>query len=194
MSLFERFVQRYGRQPTEFDKDYLEMLRMSKYTILDAPHYKPGNCANCGSTKVDGRKYIDFGLEIDWFGIVYICSLCMLDIAEKTGLFEVLEAKVKELQEKLDATVADQVKRESFVQRFDELLGEVKPYLAAELSAINDDSDSNGISSVESPEPEVVEAKPNAKQTNQRATKSTSGSRSENLPSLAELIAATPDK
>lgn len=105
----EKFVAKYGRLPTEFDPDYLEMLRMSKYRILDVPDGQPGQCANCGASKNDGRKYIDIMKYIDWYGDVHFCDICLNEIATEIGLFKNLEAqllaaeqksnRIKELQE-----------------------------------------------------------------------------------------------
>lgn len=92
--LMEDFVARYGRLPTEVDPDYLEMLRMSKYRIVEIPDFKPHKCGNCGSSKQDGRKYVDFGLEIDWYGTLYLCGLCLHDVAQHMGLFEALADRV----------------------------------------------------------------------------------------------------
>ncbi|MFY3741632.1 MAG: hypothetical protein HMLIMOIP_002090 [Candidatus Nitrosomirales archaeon] len=95
-ALVDKFTEKYGRLPTEVDPDYLEMLRMSKYRILNVPDFKPGKCANCGASKDDGRKYIDFGLEIDWYGTVYLCGECLTDISNEMGLFDRLKAELLE--------------------------------------------------------------------------------------------------
>lgn len=80
MHPYDRFIQTYSRLPTEFDSDYLELVKMSKYRILDVPDVQPGKCANCGSSKNDGRKYVDFGLHVDFYGAVYLCGWCLADI------------------------------------------------------------------------------------------------------------------
>src|SRR5690349_12145496 len=109
-TVFERFVHKYSRLPTEFDPDYLEMLRMSKYRILAVHDLKPGKCANCRASKDDGRQYIDFGLEVDWYGIVYLCGLCLKDIAEKMHLFVEIENRITQLENRIKSfsTLQDQ--------------------------------------------------------------------------------------
>lgn len=97
MSLMDRFIKQYGRLPTEVDPDYLEMLRMTKYRILDVPDQTPGKCDNCGASKNDGRKYLDYGRLIDWHGTVYLCGLCIKDFARSFGLFDELEKERDDL-------------------------------------------------------------------------------------------------
>ena len=71
---------------------------MSKYHITDVPMHKPGKCGNCGASKNDGRKYLDFGLEIEWYGTFYLCGFCLEDTAKQIGLFTKLEMKIVELE------------------------------------------------------------------------------------------------
>lgn len=99
--LFDKFVQKYGRLPTEFDPDWLEMVHMSKYRVLAVPDVQPGKCANCGSSKADGRKYIDIGLEISWYGALFLCSLCLEDVARNVGLFDEIEEELQVAKDKL---------------------------------------------------------------------------------------------
>lgn len=106
----EKFILRYGRLPTEFDPDYLEMLRMGKFRILDVPDVSPGKCSNCGASKNDGRKYIDIGLHIDWYGAFYLCGLCLNELAEAMGLFADYKAHIFELQR--DSESADRLKEQ----------------------------------------------------------------------------------
>ena len=97
-SLLERFVNRYGRLPTEVDPDYLEMLNMSKYRRLAVPDFAPGKCANCGSSRTNDREYLDFGLQVDWYGTVYLCSLCIADMAKTLGLYAAMEDEREKLK------------------------------------------------------------------------------------------------
>lgn len=184
--VYHQFVKRYGRLPTEIDPDYLEMLRMSKYRILDVPDLKPGKCANCGSSKNDGRKYVDFGLEVDWFGIVFICGICLGDVARQMGLFKVYEDKIAELESKLksftDLKTEGKVLQDVVLKTFEE----VKEYFVS-LHSTGDDSSSSSDASV------VPNKKPNEQgttKTSTRTTQSNSSGGSKNLPSLADLLSA----
>lgn len=188
-SIFDRFVARYGRLPTEFDTDYLEMLQMTKYRIIPVPDFRPSKCANCGSTKEDGRKYIDFGLQVDWYGVVYLCSYCVNEIAREMGLFAELEARldailaeavsIKELQdqgERLHDTVVKAFKE------FEEFYGSLHTPGYSSDSDASDDLGTN----------ETASDKSTTDETESTITKPTSSPRRKNVSSLAEFLTPKP--
>lgn len=193
-SHLEKFVEKFGRLPTETDPDYLEMLRMSKYKILATPYYKPGKCANCGASKDDGRKYIDFGLEVDWYGIVYICGSCLSDVANAVGLFDRLNLRILDLEkaleeEKKNKTSLDELKekgveiQETIISRFRELEDFYVSVHPPRNDSTSDSSSDLGDESTAEPESAVNESKP-------RTVKSTSSTGRKDVPSLASLIDA----
>lgn len=52
---------------------------VEKVQIIDGgPPCQPGCCAMCGSTT---GRFIDFGLQLDWYGAVYFCWDCITQIA-----------------------------------------------------------------------------------------------------------------
>lgn len=60
----------------------------SRIQLLDRPKAAPGHCAICGFAggfESDGRKFIDWGWDIDFYGAVIICSLCVENIANLLG-------------------------------------------------------------------------------------------------------------
>lgn len=184
-SLLEKFVSKYGRLPTEVDPDYLEMLRMSKYRILAVPDVSPGKCANCGSSKNDGRKYVDFGLQVDWYGAVFLCGECLHDVSNAMGLFDALRAELVEAQEK---KISADALQETGVELHDRVVKTFKEleefYVGVSTHRLDSDSDSSpGLvdDSTESSEQRTDSAKP-------RVTKSTTSSRRSNPPSLANLL------
>lgn len=186
---------KYGRLPTEVDPDYLEMLRMSKYRILAVPDFKPGKCANCGASKNDGRKYVDFGLEVDFYGTVYICGTCVTDIASNMGLFNQLRDEVASLHMKLLKIRQDSVNGVELKDEFLRIFKEVQDYIAS-LPAISDSSDADSGTVVdESKEPEHQRTTATVEQstdgTKPSSTKQTTGSGSKNVPSLAKLLETT---
>lgn len=185
--VMKAFIDKYGRLPTERDPDYLEMLAMSKYVITDAPYYKPSKCANCGSTKVDGRKYVNFGLEIDWYGIVYLCTLCLNDVATDAGLFNDIK---NELERAYTAFQTVENLKNKGIELHDTVLkafNELEEFYAGLPLAGNESSpdDSASVS--------VVEEQPTGPKLNaakSRAVKSADGSGRKDFPSLAELLEA----
>lgn len=192
MDLVTKFMQLYGRPPTEFDSDYLEMLRMSKYRIIARPDVKPAKCANCGSSKEDGRQYIDFGLEIDWYGCVFICTLCLQDVAKETGLFKSYEVRIEKLLVSL--LQIDDLKKQGDTVREDILntFKEVQDYFS-NLKSISVDSPTDQPPSVDNdtPEPNKSAADSDESKTDRsepKPAKSTSVSGSKNISSLAELL------
>lgn len=159
---------------------------MSKYQISDVPMYKPHKCANCGSSKNDGRRYIDFGLEIDWLGTIFLCGFCLRDVANTMGLFDDLNAQIKELQEKDNHIEEMQVQGEHLHEVVLKTFEEVTVYYDNLHSlGCSSTTDSGSDLVIEEPavEPRVDESKP-------RAVKQTSSSRRQNVPSLADLLNA----
>lgn len=189
MNLVDKFIHKYSRLPTERDPDYLEMLRMSKYTIEDVPYFAPGKCANCGASKNDGRRYINIGLDLEWYGFVYFCGECIKDIANTMGLFDNLS---KQLYEKEGEIAILRTKLDQGVELPEKLVKvweEFKEYYAS-LHPIGNDVSPNTSSMVDIEQPAKVPAISEQAITSakSRTSKSTTGSRSKDLPSLAELL------
>lgn len=192
----KQFFERYGRLPTEFDPDYLEMLNMSKYKISDVPPYPPTKCANCGTSKNDGRKYIDFDLTVDWYGVVYICGFCLKDISSAMGLFEEYEADLAVAKEQMDEVVSTHERGEELLEKMLQVNKEFESF--ANLHSIRNDIPTN-------PEPYVVPDKIESDDTGTNESKSVSEEpesgtskptpvpRRKNVRSLAELLGESSD-
>lgn len=61
----------------------------SRVQILERPVALPGKCIICSSaSNNEGRKFIDFGYSIDWWGAVYFCTVCFKEVAEDLGWIE----------------------------------------------------------------------------------------------------------
>lgn len=180
----ERFIQKYGRLPTEFDPDYLELLQMSKYRIVDVPDLKPSKCANCGSTKNDGRKYIDFGLDIDWFGIVFICGMCLIDIAKNMGLFTRFIEENTRLRESIHNSTALEERGVEIEKTVLHVFEEVKSYFDR-LHPTSPDTPADSGPVLE-PDPSVSESGTDTAESG--TSKSTDVPRSKNVLSLADLL------
>lgn len=55
--------------------------------IVDRPLLIPGKCSGCGAAdNSDGRKFVDTGIFIDYYGAVYICVPCILQIVREVDL------------------------------------------------------------------------------------------------------------
>jgi hypothetical protein len=77
-----RYILKYQKLPREDDPDYLEELVRFKMTVFitDAPDMIPNKCGKCGSGRTGDRKYVDFGLTLEFYGTVYICTICLDEI------------------------------------------------------------------------------------------------------------------
>lgn len=85
MITIEEFHEKYGRLPTEVDKDWLREVFVSKFQQLELPIMAPGKCGACRSNKRDGRIYLDFGVDVE-DGVLYLCSRCIKEAARAVGL------------------------------------------------------------------------------------------------------------
>lgn len=192
-SLVDRFILRFSRLPTEFDPDYLEMLRMSKYRVMGVPDVQPGKCANCGASKADGRTYIDINIDIAFYGAVFLCSHCLKEVATAVGLFDSLKDIINKLTDRVNAKEALFDQGESIRRTFENSVGEVKEYFDNLSTHWSSDltNPGTGLESYDEPEPEAVgEGDQPITKSESRVTKSATGSRSKDLLSLAERLQA----
>lgn len=106
-------------EPVDVEK-VAEENPQSRFRIINAPIHKPGVCALCGSAGGDGRQFIDFGKTMDWYGVVYFCTFCIIEagyllglhstgasenlIAELQGRFESQKLQLDNALEQLNAT------------------------------------------------------------------------------------------
>ncbi len=51
--------------------------------ILSQPRALPGHCILCGYPGGEGRKFVDFNFDLDFFGAVIFCDKCILAVLEK---------------------------------------------------------------------------------------------------------------
>jgi hypothetical protein len=56
-----------------------------RFTISNIAPAAPGKCVVCGSVGGDGRKFVDFGFDIDFYGTVYFCSVCLVECCNCIG-------------------------------------------------------------------------------------------------------------
>lgn len=55
---------------------------LSRFSVIEKPIASPGKCVVCGAVN---RPVIDFNFNIDWYGAVYFCTICMREAASKLG-------------------------------------------------------------------------------------------------------------
>ena len=69
----------------------------SRVQVLDHPQVDPAYCVMCRTGGgVDGRKFIDFGLQLEFFGAVIFCTYCIAPVAEACGYVPQLNYKALE--------------------------------------------------------------------------------------------------
>jgi hypothetical protein len=65
----------------------LDEIVSGKFKILNNPMALPAKCAFCGIGHNDEgrRRFIDTSLDLDFYGVVYMCTTCLNEIAESLG-------------------------------------------------------------------------------------------------------------
>ena len=62
-----------------------EVAPNSRVTVHDNPNMAPGKCCMCGDAGSDERKFIDFGMQLDVYGAVYFCDVCLTEVSRAVG-------------------------------------------------------------------------------------------------------------
>lgn len=83
----------------------------SRLKVLDNPELAPGICFLNGCVGDGKRKFIDFGKNIEWYGAVYICTQCIIEVAEAAeyipvASFDKLHNDYRELKVNYDQLAA----------------------------------------------------------------------------------------
>lgn len=103
----------------------------ARVLVIDTPVAAPGVCSLCGTAGGDGRKFIDFGKQLDWYGAVYFCETCFTEMAEALGLIPV--AKYDELHLSYRAL---NIEHDKVVEKFGRLLGAFRSLLDDESAPV----------------------------------------------------------
>lgn len=79
------------------------------FVIEGSAPLAPGVCTICGSCGGDGRKFIDFGHHMDFYGRVYYCSTCFEEVTSYLGWMspvnsDILQTRINDLE--LDLKIA----------------------------------------------------------------------------------------
>lgn len=54
-----------------------------RFKFLERPNVAPGKCACCGSVE---RPVVDFNFDLDFYGVVYLCTDCLREAADIAGI------------------------------------------------------------------------------------------------------------
>lgn len=78
----------------------MEVQPNARVQVYKHPPAAPGKCVVCGfgGDAEDSRTFIDFGFDLDYYGVVYFCSNCIVEVANAIGFVsgEQYEAVAKE--------------------------------------------------------------------------------------------------
>jgi hypothetical protein len=61
----------------------------SRVQVISVPIAAPGVCVLCGTSGGDNRTFIDFGKQLDWYGAIYFCNICIAEISRAIGFVPV---------------------------------------------------------------------------------------------------------
>lgn len=62
-----------------------QQLPSAKYQIMEHPGALPGCCFMCRSDSTNREWFVDVGLQFDLHGAVYICNMCLWEMATTVG-------------------------------------------------------------------------------------------------------------
>lgn len=135
---------------------------------MDRPDMLPGKCSLCGGMQYDGRKWIDFGLSIDWYGVVYLCTFCFKEIKDQieedeSGFPVASFLALKEEKELHQKTISNlQTANANLTKKVTELKDELAA-LKHERNSVRSDSSAGGVSSKDKSEDGKPVARPTPK-------------------------------
>lgn len=152
----------------------------SRLNFSDFPTAIPGKCTICGSVGGDGRKFVDFGLDLEFYGVVYFCTLCFTNALNELGWLSpeqnsAFRKKCNDAIDKIAELEAQNVQLRSALHHT-EFLRAVKPNVGVPDSAIQASEKAGS----DNPKP--------AKPSNVRGSKNLSNDESKQKDPLDELI------
>lgn len=95
--------------------------------VLDHPQALPGKCVICGypgGIHGDGRKFVDFQFDIDFYGAVIFCTSCLTNCVNKLGFLspeqtKELEGKLLKLEESLQRALTENARLRNALDSLD---------------------------------------------------------------------------
>lgn len=88
----------------------MEFSPSGRFQLVDTPPL-PGKCAICGYSASgenepdDRRRYVDFGLDIDYYGVVVFCTECVHSLVTQLGY--ALPSEVDEMRTHLGEALGE---------------------------------------------------------------------------------------
>lgn len=73
--------------------------------VVEKPGALPGQCVMPACGSASRSRYLDTGLQFEFYGAVYLCDLCLGEMARLFGFLE--PEYVQELKDKLEAAETD---------------------------------------------------------------------------------------
>lgn len=152
--------------------------------VHGSPPCLPGKCVVCGSTH---GRFVDFGFDIDFYGVVYFCDKCFTEGANSLGYLSPRQGQdlrdlVMHLEEQVAIESGKNVRLNDAVDSLSRLRISVPDNDSNQLVLDFDDSEDSGKS--ESVQPKV-DRKPTGRKG--RSVKQTDESGSSSLPNDASL-------
>lgn len=142
------------------------MTSVDRFQILEASQLQlPHKCATCGGFSSDGgRKFVSWDLWIEFYGNVYICTICFIGAAKSIGVVTSEHHNIALAQVKAFKAVVETYMREcdDLRAQLDSLRNSISAYADS-----NSDIDTPHTGSTEPVAPAVVPAEPESdEQTN----------------------------
>jgi hypothetical protein len=111
--------------------------------IKGTPPCSPGKCVICGNCGDKESNFIDFGFDIDFYGIVYFCEICICQVL--TVLDYIPTDELRRVKRKL---VETQYMLDALKPRYEELAGVVQHI--RDLDIVSDSSsEQSGVVEIE---------------------------------------------
>jgi hypothetical protein len=127
--------------------------------IKGTPPCQPGKCAICGNCGDGNSEFLDIGLELDYYGVVYFCSTCVYgDILKALDL--VTREKYQELEGRLTEVTAEYLRLRIEKEELKNALGAVVNNFSPPANP-----DSEQLNVVETPQPATQNTKPTSRKT-----------------------------
>jgi len=140
----------------------------SRMRLLDKPLLTPGKCAVCGA--VD-KKVVDTGSDLDWYGRIYFCLDCGIQIGTVFGMRDALDYTQMRLdlmayKNRVGSIIAALAGVTDAVNvAFDSGIANVRSILAADAGSNEDSSKTESLSDgdASSVEPSITESDEDSK-------------------------------